>query len=191
MTFGYARVSTQDQNLEIQIQLLKSQGCEKIYTDIASGVREDRKGLNEMLTFLREGDVVLVYKTDRIFRSLKNMIDLVEKFNQLGVMFKSISEPAFDTTSANGKFIIQIFGAVAEFERNLISERTKFGLEGAKRRNKHLGRPKGVSKEIREKYQYAKHLYENKSIAIDKACKQAGISKTSFYRVESIENMKK
>ena len=114
------------------MQLLKQQGCEKIYTDIASGVREDRKGLNEMLSFLREGDVVIVYKTDRIFRSLKNMIELIEFFNQKGVFFKSISEPAFDTTSANGKFIIQIFGAVAEFERNLISERTKAGIKGGK-----------------------------------------------------------
>ena len=157
MIFGYARVSTAEQKLETQIELLKQQGCEKIYTDIASGVREDRKGLNEMLSFLREGDVVIVYKTDRIFRSLKNMIELIEFFNQKGVFFKSISEPAFDTTSANGKFIIQIFGAVAEFERNLISL---------------------------EKYHFAFHLYENKNIPIDKACKQVGISKTSFYRVE-------
>ena len=136
MIFGYARVSTAEQKLETQIELLKQQGCEKIYTDIASGVREDRKGLNEMLSFLREGDVVIVYKTDRIFRSLKNMIELIEFFNQKGVFSKSISEPAFDTTSANGKFIIQIFGAVAEFERNLISERTKAGIEGARRRKK-------------------------------------------------------
>ena len=99
MIFGYARVSTAEQKLETQIELLKQQGCEKIYTDIASGVREDRKGLNEMLSFLREGDVVIVYKTDRIFRSLKNMIELIEFFNQKGVFFKSISEPAFDTTS--------------------------------------------------------------------------------------------
>ncbi len=82
MIFGYARVSTTEQKLETQIELLKQQGCEKIYTDIASGVREDRKGLNEMLSFLREGDVVIVYKTDRIFRSLKNMIELIEFFNQ-------------------------------------------------------------------------------------------------------------
>ena len=166
MIFGYARVSTAEQKLETQIELLKQQGCEKTYTDIASGVREDRKGLNEMLSFLREGDVVIVYKTDRIFRSLKNMIELIEFFNQKGVFFKSISEPAFDTTSANGKFIIQIFGAVAEFERNLI------------------GRPKGIKKETLEKYHFAFHLYENKNIPIDKACKQVGISKTSFYRVE-------
>ena len=164
--------------------MLKEQGCEKIYTDVASGAREDRKGLNELLSYLREGDVVLVYKTDRIFRSLKNMIDLIDTFNKKGVKFKSISEPAFDTTSANGKFVIQIFGAVAEFERNLISERTKFGLEGARRRNKLLGRPTGASKKTLEKYQYAKHLYDNKNIPIDKACKQAGISKSTFYRID-------
>lgn len=99
--------------------------------------------------------------------------------------FKSITEPAFDTTTANGKFLIQIFGAVAEFERNLISERTKAGLEGARRRNKFLGRPKGASQESLEKYQYAKHLYENKNIPIDKACKQTKISKTTFYRIDN------
>ncbi len=188
MLFGYARVSTPDQNISTQIDLLKEQGCEKIFTDIASGVRDDRKGLIELLSYLRKDDVILVYKTDRIFRSLKNMIDLIEKFNSLGVKFKSITEPAFDTTSANGKFIIQIFGAVAEFERNLISERTKAGLEGARRRKKLLGRPKGASKESLEKYQYAKHLYDNKNVAIDMACKQAGISKTTFYRIDKINN---
>lgn len=184
MTVGYARVSTSEQNISTQIEMLKENGCEKIFTDIASGVREDRTGLNEMLSYLRKDDIIMVYKTDRIFRSLKNMIDLIEKFNEKGVLFKSITEPAFDTTSANGKFIIQIFGAVAEFERNLISERTKSGLEGARRRKKLLGRPKGSSKESIEKYQYAKHLYDNKKISIDKACKQAGLSKATFYRID-------
>lgn len=184
MTVGYARISTSDQNISTQIEMLKNHGCEKIYTDIASGVREDRTGLNEMLSYLRKDDIIMVYKTDRIFRSLKNMIDLIEKFNEKGVLFKSITEPAFDTTSANGKFIIQIFGAVAEFERNLISERTKAGLEGARRRKKLLGRPKGASQASKEKYQYAKHLYDIKGIPIDKACKQAGISKATFYRID-------
>lgn len=185
MLFGYARVSTADQKLSTQVDLLKDHGCDKIFTDVASGVREDRQGLKEMLSFLRPGDTILVYKTDRIFRSLKNMIDLIELFNKKEVKFKSITEPAFDTTTANGKFLIQIFGAVAEFERNLISERTKAGLEGARRRNKFLGRPKGASKESLEKYQYVKHLYENKNMPIDKACKQAGISKTTFYRIDN------
>ncbi|AQX01468.1 recombinase family protein [Elizabethkingia anophelis] len=184
MVVGYARVSTSEQNIDTQEDLLRDNGCERIFSDVASGVRENRSGLNEMLSYLRKGDIVIVYKTDRIFRSLKNMIDLIDKFNEKGVLFKSISEPAFDTTSANGKFIIQIFGAVAEFERNLISERTKTGLEGARKRKKLLGRPVGASKESLEKYQYAKHLYDNKDMSIDKACKQAGISKTTFYRID-------
>ena len=186
MIIGYARISTPEQNIKTQIDLLQEQGCEQIYRDVASGVREDRQGLKEMLSFLREGDIVIVYKLDRIFRSLKNMIELIEVFNQKKVLFKSITEPAFDTTTANGKFLIQIFGAVAEFERNLIKERTKAGIEGARRRKKLLGRPKGSKKETIEKYQYAMHLYENKNIPIDKACKQAGIAKTTFYRIDKI-----
>ena len=188
MKVGYARVSTAEQNIQTQIDLLEAEGCDKIYTDVASGIREDREGLKEMLSYLREGDVVYVYKTDRIFRSLKNMIDLVEIFNQKKVLFKSLTEPAFDTTTANGKFIIQIFGAVAEFERNLIRERTKAGIEGARRRMKHLGRPKGSKRENIEKYEFALHLYKNKDIPIDKACKQAGISNTTFYRIDKMNN---
>ena len=184
MIVGYARVSTPDQKIETQVDLLKEAGCEKIYTDIASGVREDRSGLNEMIKYLRKGDMVITYKNDRIFRSLKNMIDLIDHFNEKGVNFKSISEPEFDTTSANGKFLLQIFAAVAEFERNLISERTKVGLQNARKRKKLLGRPKGPKKETIEKYQYAKHLYDNMNLPVEVACKRAGVSKATFYRVE-------
>lgn len=184
MKIGYARVSTENQNITSQIDLLEREGCERIYKDFASGVRDNRPGLNQMLEVLRKGDTVIIYKSDRIFRSLKNMVQLIDKFNEIGVGFKSISEPEFDTTSANGKFIIQIFGAVAEFERNLISERTKFGLVNARKRKKLLGRPKGAKADTIEKYNYAQHLYENKDTPIDKACKLAGISKTTFYRVE-------
>ncbi len=187
MIIGYARVSTKDQNLENQIQILKDNGCEKVYSDVASGVKESREGLTSLLEFARSGDVVLVYKSDRIFRSLKNMVQLIELFNDRDVHFKSITEPQFDTKSANGKLFLQIFAAIAEFERNLISERTKSGLEGARRRNKLLGRPKGFKKETLEKYSYANHLYNNKNLSIDKACEQAGISKTTFYRVDKVE----
>lgn len=186
MKIGYARVSTSDQNIQSQISLLEQAGCEKIYTDFASGVREDRPGLIQMLETLRKDDTVLIYKTDRIFRSLRNMVNLIEKFNELGVSFKSLSEPEFDTTSANGKFILQIFGAVAEFERNLISERTKVGLNNARERKKFLGRPKGIKKETLDKYNYALHLYENKNTPIDKAVLVAGLSKTSFYRIDGV-----
>lgn len=184
MTVGYARVSTQEQFLENQIHLLKESGCEKVYTDIASGVREDRDGLKEMVSYLRPGDVVVVYKIDRIFRSLKNLVELVDYFNRSKVHFKSLSEPEFNTTTSNGKFLLQIFGAVAEFERNLISERTKIGLTNARKRKKLLGRPKGAKKETIDKFNYAQHLYETKNIPIDKACQMAGISKTSFYRID-------
>lgn len=188
MIFGYARVSTAEQNLDNQIDLLNEYGCDEVFSDIASGVREDRKGLQTLIHKLRKQDIVVVYKTDRIFRSLKNMIEIIEIFNTKGVLFKSLTEPALDTTSANGKFIIQIFGAVAEFERNLISQRTKIGLEGARRRNKNLGRPIGASEKSIEKYQYALHLYENKKMSIDNACITAGISKTTFYRIDKNKN---
>ena len=184
MVVGYARVLTPEQKLEAQIDLLKNAGCEKIYKDIASGTRDDRKGLNEMLRYMRKGDTILTYKNDRVFRSLKNMVELIDRFNEAGVHFKSLSEPEFDTTSANGKFLLQIFAAVAEFERNLISERTKVGLDNARKRNKLLGRPKGSKIETIEKYHYAKHLYGNQGVSIDLACKRAKIGKTSFYRVE-------
>lgn len=185
MYVGYARVSTVEQNLENQIRELEEHGCVKIYSDIASGVRENRSGLIEMINFLRPGDIVVVTKSDRIFRSLKNMIDLIETLNSKNVLFKSITEPAFDMTTPNGKFLIQIFGAVAEFERNLISERTKAGLVGARKRKKLLGRPKGATGQSLEKYEYAKHLYDKNVMSIDDACKRAGISKSTFYRIDN------
>lgn len=188
MIIGYARVSTKEQNLENQIRILKENGCEQVYSDVASGVKENREGLTKLLQYMRSGDTVLVYKSDRIFRSLKNMVQLIELFNEKGVHFKSITEPQFDTSSANGKLFLQIFSAIAEFERNLISERTKAGLEGARRRNKLLGRPKGFKKETLEKYHFANHLYNNQNLSIDKACDKAGISKTTFYRVDNDKN---
>src|SRR5680860_1599415 len=184
MIVGYARVSTKYQILKSQEDLLKEAGCDQIYTDVASGVREDRAGLMEMLKYLRKGDTVITYKNDRIFRSLRNMIDLIDSFNERGVHFKSLSEPEFDTTTANGKFLLQIFASVAEFERNLIRERTKMGLANARKRKKTLGRPQGIKRVTLEKYQYAKHLYDNMGVPIRKACEKANISKSSFYRVE-------
>ncbi|WKX76929.1 recombinase family protein [Zobellia laminariae] len=149
-------------------------------------LKSDRKGLNELIKYMREGDTVIVYKNDRVFRSLKNMVELIDKFNQAGVHFKSLSELEFDTASANGKFLLHIFAAVAEFERNLISERTKVGLANAIKRNKLLGRPTGSKKETIEKYHFAKYLYDKQDLPIKTACEKAGISKSSFYRVEKV-----
>lgn len=188
MKIGYARVSTQEQNLESQISRLKEFGCEKIITDVASGVRDNRPGLIELKSILRKNDTIIVVRIDRIFRSLKNMVNLIDEFNSKQINFKSLSEPEFDTTSANGNFLLQIFGAVAEFERNLISERTKAGLINARKRKKHLGRPTGPSQQTIEKYEYANHLYLNKNTPIYKACKIAKLSKSTFYRIDNLKN---
>lgn len=188
MLIGYARVSTPEQNIDSQIQILKEAGCEKIFTDVASGIKEMRPGLETMKQALRKGDVVLIQRTDRLFRSLKNMMELVEELKKEEVSFKSLTEPSFDTTSANGLLIFQIFAAISEFERNLISERTKLGLRNARKRKKLLGRPKGADPKTLEKYHYAQHLYDNKNMPIDKACALAKISKSSFYRIDKIKS---
>lgn len=113
------------------------------------------------------------------------MVNLIDIFNENNIQFKSITEPQFDTTSSNGRLSLQIFATIAEFERNLISDRTKTGLEGARMRQKLLGRPKGHKKESLDKYLYANHLYKNQNITIDEACLKAGISKTTFYRIDN------
>ena len=115
------------------------------------------------------------------------MIELVDELESLGASFKSLTEPTFDTTTANGTLIFQIFAAMSEFERNLLSERTKVGLRNARKRKKHLGRPTGPSKEIIERYEYAQYLYEKKDKTIDQACEEAKISKTSFYRIDKLK----
>ncbi|RUT68576.1 recombinase family protein [Flavobacterium cupreum] len=185
MKIGYARVSTGDQNISSQIHLLEQAGCERIFQDQATGVNDKRPGLQEMLGMLRKDDIVIVYKIDRIFRSFKEMIKLVEFFNNNGVFFSSISQSHFDTSSANGRFILNMFAIFAEFERDLISDRTKEGLANARRRNQTLGRPKGIKPAKKIKYETALHFYKNKNIPIDTACENAGISKTTFYRVDA------
>ena len=184
MVVGYARVSTPEQKLESQINLLKNAGCDKIYSDIVSGTRDDRKGLNEMLKYLRKGDMFKTYKNDSMFRSLRIMIEFIDAFNEKEVPFKSLSEPEFDITSANGKFFLQIFASIAEFELNLISERTKVGLVNARNRKKLLGRPKGTSNAVKEKYNFVKHLYDNMDVLIKEAFSRVKISESSFYKVE-------
>lgn len=137
-----------------------------------------------MLKYMRKGNTILTYKNDRVFRSLKNIVELIDRFNESGVHFKSLDEPEFDTTSANGKFLLQIFAAVAELERNLISEKTKVGLNNASKRNKLLGRPSGSKQETIEKYLYAMHLYDNQNLSIDLPCKRAKLGKTLFIRLK-------
>jgi DNA invertase Pin-like site-specific DNA recombinase len=142
MKIGYARVSTEDQNLDLQRQALIAAGCELIFEDSGcSGAKADRPGLAEALAHLRAGDVLVVWKLDRLGRSLPHLLKILEQIADAGAGFQSLSE-AVDTTTAGGRLIYSVLGAIAEFERALISERTRAGMASARRRGVHVGRPR-------------------------------------------------
>lgn len=178
MNIGYARVSTQDQNLDLQNDALKNAGCEKIYTDKASGTKTDRPGLEEILTFIRKGDTLVVWKLDRLGRSLKHLIQVITELNERGVYFKSLQE-SLDTSTPGGKLIFHVFGALAEFERDIISERTKAGLAAARARGRKGGRPRKLSK---KQVEMAKTLMADPSRSIGEICETLGVSKATLYR---------
>ncbi|MEM6495879.1 MAG: recombinase family protein [Pseudomonadota bacterium] len=138
---GYARVSTQDQDLQLQLEALEAAGCTRIYQEKASGAKADRDELSRMLEFVREGDTVVVYKLDRLARSMKQLFDLVEFFDQNGIGFKTLTGVPVDTTTNHGRLVFNIFSAIAEFERGLIVERTQAGRERAKAQGIKMGRP--------------------------------------------------
>ncbi len=141
MLVGYARVSTTEQTLDLQFDALKKAGCSKIFTDTASGAKTERKGLDEALSYVREGDTLVVWRLDRLGRSLTHLIETVSQLDNRKIGFKSLTEQ-IDTTTSGGKLIFHIFGALAEFERNLIRERTNAGLQAARARGRVGGRPK-------------------------------------------------
>lgn len=182
MLIGYARVSKHEQNLDLQIDALKAAGCEKIFHDKISTlkVKEEREGLSEALAFLRPGDVLVVWKLDRLGRTLKELIELIDSFNKRGIGFKSLKE-TIDTTTSTGKLIFHIFGALAEFERDINHERTRAGLEAAWARGRKGGRPKTLSS---KKVKQLQDLYNdpNRKYSISDLCKMFSISKTSLYR---------
>src|SRR5207249_8590917 len=133
MNIGYARVSTHDQTLNLQKDALEKIGCTRIFTDTASGAKAERKGLEEALEYVREGDTLVVWRLDRLGRSLKNLIETISYLNEQNIGFRSITEN-IDTTTSGGKLIFHIFGALAEFERDIIRERTNAGLIAARAR---------------------------------------------------------
>lgn len=177
MKIGYARVSTQDQNPNLQKDALSNAGCERIVTDVASGKLADRSGIEKLKEQLRCGDVVVVWRLDRLGRSLKHLISLIEEFEEMGVGFQSITE-AIDTTTPGGRLFFHIVGALAEFERNIIVERTKAGLAAARARGRLGGRPKKLSKSQR---QAVVQLYRSQQYDIKAICEMFGISKTTLY----------
>lgn len=178
MLIGYARVSTDDQNLALQLDAFSKLGCEKVFEDTKSGAKSDRPGLMEAFDYAREGDSIVVWRLDRLGRSLKDLIELVNRLESKGVGLKSLHE-SIDTTSSSGKLIFHIFGALAEFERNLIKERTQAGLEAARARGRKGGRPKALSA---DQQALAVKLYREKQHSIDSICKFVGVSKPTLYK---------
>src|SRR4051794_40548040 len=146
MLIGYARVSTADQNLDLQLNALRAAGAEQIITDQASGSRVNRPGLKELYKVLRPGDTLVVWKLDRLSRSLRDLIDIIKQLHGRDIGFQSLTEK-IDTTSAGGKLIFHVIGALAEFERSMIVERTNAGLEAARKRGVKLGPPQKISPE--------------------------------------------
>ena len=140
---AYARVSTHDQSHDLQLDALKAAGCQRFFTDTASGASTDRPGLAAALDYARQGDVLVVWRLDRLGRSLKHLLEIVENLNSRGIGLVSICE-SLDTTSASGRLIIHVFGAIGEFERQLLRERINSGLVAARRRGRVGGRPRAI-----------------------------------------------
>ncbi|MCL5674315.1 MAG: recombinase family protein [Candidatus Omnitrophica bacterium] len=178
MKVGYARVSTIEQNLNLQIDALKQAGCEKIITDEISDSVAERPGLNKLKEILRKDDILIVWRLDRLGRTLKHLIEWVNELEQQGVGFKSLQE-TIDTTTSGGKLVFHIFAALAEFERNLIRERTRAGLEAARTRGRQGGRPKLLPENKRK---LVVELYTSKKHSIKDICQMMGISKPTLYK---------
>jgi DNA invertase Pin-like site-specific DNA recombinase len=175
---GYARVSTDDQNASLQVDALKKAGCIKVFTDHASGSKASRPELDRMLDQLRPSDVVVVWRLDRLGRSLRNLIDLVEELAGQGVGFRSLSE-SIDTTTANGRLFFSIMGALAEFERDLIRERTHAGLAAARARGRVGGRPSVMNT---KKVERARKLYESRQHTVAEIAEMLNVSVATIYR---------
>ncbi len=177
MRIGYARVSTHEQNLDLQRDALARAGCERVVEDVASGRRAQRPGLDQVRDLLRPGDVLVVWRLDRLGRSLRHLIELMAELEGRGVGFQSLQE-AIDTTSPGGRLVFHVVGALAEFERNLIRDRTRAGLDAARARGRKGGRRKKLSAQQRK---MAVDLYEQRKHSIREICGAVGISKPTLY----------
>jgi DNA invertase Pin-like site-specific DNA recombinase len=181
MLIGYGRVSTQDQHLDLQLDALDKAGCEKVFTDTVSGAKAARPGLDEALSHLRSGDTLIVWRLDRLGRSLRHLIDTIKFLNDRGIGFRSVQE-SIDTTTPGGKLVFHIFASLAEFERDLIKERTNAGLKSARARGKNGGRPKSLTdKQLKQ----ARTLRDDNSHSVADICRTLKISRSTFYRLTS------
>jgi DNA invertase Pin-like site-specific DNA recombinase len=175
---GYARVSTTDQQPQLQVDALQHAGCYRVFTEIASGARADRPVLAQVLDQLRPGDTLVVWKLDRLGRSLRHLVDTVTSLADRGIGFCSLQE-AIDTTTPGGKLVFHVFAALAEFERDLIRERTSAGLAAARARGRQGGRPMVLTG---DKLQVAREMYCSGQYTVVAIAEALGVSRASIYR---------
>lgn len=183
MKIGYVRVSKQEQHEALQIDALKKAGCDKWFLDKMTGSKAERKGLDEALAYLRPGDTLVVWKLDRAGRSLTHLIELLKGLQERGIEFISLTEQ-IDTTTPGGKLIFHLMGALAEFERDLIRERTNAGLAAARARGRVGGRPRKLK--TNGKVALARQMFADQSHSISEVCAALGISRATLYRYVKI-----
>ena len=175
---GYARVSTLDQKLHLQLDALQTAGCDRVFSDHASGAKAERPGLLKALDYVRRGDTLVVWRLDRFGRSLGDLVHKVEALEQQGIGFRSLQE-AIDTTSPSGKLVFHLFGALSEFERDLVRERTMAGLASARARGRKGGRPRSMGE---GKVKLASRLMRDPELSIAEVCRAVGVSSATLYR---------
>ncbi len=180
---GYARVSTQEQNLDLQLDALEKEGCQRLFTDKVSGVKSSKPNFEKLMSYARAGDTVVVWKLDRLGRSTIKLIELIEELKNRGVNIKSLSE-SIDTSTATGNLFFQFMCVLAEHERNVIRERTKAGLASARARGRTGGRPQGLSERYRKIAPEVKEIYEKNSRSTDEIREMFGIkSQPTLYKI--------
>ena len=178
---GYARVSTSDQHPQLQVDALQRAGCYRVFTETATGARTDRPTLEQVLDQLRPGDTLVVWKLDRLGRSLRHLVDTVTGLADRGIGFRSLQE-AIDTTTPGGKLVFHVFAALAEFERDVIRERTRAGLAAARARGRRGGRPRAAALDDARKVALARALYADTRHSIAEICRTLGVSRSTLYR---------
>jgi DNA invertase Pin-like site-specific DNA recombinase len=178
MQIGYARISTHDQNLALQDDALNACGCEKIFSDVASGAATVRAGLADALTHLRAGDVLVVWRLDRLGRSLKDLIETVTTLQSRGVGFRSLTE-GIETETSGGRLVFHLFACLAEFERSVIKERTLAGLAAARARGRRGGRPAALDA---EEIALARRMHADSANSAADICRALGVSRATLYR---------
>lgn len=186
MIFGYARVSTAEQNLDLQLDAFLKEGIDgkNIYTDKVSSSQEERKSLSKLLEYARDGDTIVVWKLDRLARSLIHFTNFINQLNEKGIKFRSITEPFLDTTdkSSHSQFIVNLFAALAQLERDIIIERTKAGLASARARGKVFGAPKGLSKKNQQKAIICEQYFKEGKLTVSEICERVDVSRATYYK---------